>query len=528
MTRLALALAEQLPDQRILFASGGNAERILAAAQASGKQSTPSTPKARVEFFPTFNDIDPKFQRRMNTFAQTQRPSATASLIPDLLTDLMFGDAAYFQPYERLLALLKAEGRPDYMICDWTTNAGLDLAISFDIPFTILAPGGFRFLLLNLAPFERRVGLGGPVHPTFLGSLHQLFYRCQVIWAIARSAAYKQLVRRRRAHPHIHFDSFRPEDYGVRARSIIAPGVFGFEQPIAAPANLALIGAFIHPKRSDPVAAAAATMPEAASTASLSGVMSPPRTPPSQVRFRPQGSRPRIYVNLGTIYQILPDRRDVLLRALGQVDADVRWKLARDLWPKDMDAVPANVTLVPWVEDPLAELEDCAVFVSHGGGNSAAEALWTGAVMLCIPAWLDCVNMCSRIDEVGTGLTLSDPPFFTEDEIVSKLYRLLNEPLFKAKAMFFRQRAQAAGGIPAAVAHLRRQIDEEAHLQRLLQVAATAARKAGVPEAAQRHELLRLTSYWPQVSDPNAAAWACVKFGLLYASVTCLRHLVGL
>jgi MGT family glycosyltransferase len=114
--------------------------------------------------------------------------------------------------------------------------------------------------------------------------------------------------------------------------------------------------------------------------------------------------RPLIYVSLGTTYHQVPE----FYRACLQAFAEMPVQVVLSTGPggmKDLGPEPDNFLIrksVPQV--PL--LRRASVFVTHGGMNSANEALYCGVPMVVIPQAGDQHLVASRIAELGAGLTI--------------------------------------------------------------------------------------------------------------------------
>jgi MGT family glycosyltransferase len=100
-------------------------------------------------------------------------------------------------------------------------------------------------------------------------------------------------------------------------------------------------------------------------------------------------------------------------------------------------------------------LARAALFITHGGMNSANEALHAGVPMLVVPQGADQPLVAARVVELGAGLSIR-----TEDVSVETVRalarRLLDEPRFRAVADTLRVAQRQAGGYRRAADELER------------------------------------------------------------------------
>jgi MGT family glycosyltransferase len=115
---------------------------------------------------------------------------------------------------------------------------------------------------------------------------------------------------------------------------------------------------------------------------------------------------PLIYIALGTTFNRAPEFYRKCLLAFA--DMPVQVVLSTGLGGvEDLGRAPANFQIREFVPQvPL--LRQARVFVTHGGMNSANEALYCGVPMVVIPQAGDQHLVASRIAELGAGVTI--PP----------------------------------------------------------------------------------------------------------------------
>ena len=146
-----------------------------------------------------------------------------------------------------------------------------------------------------------------------------------------------------------------------------------------------------------------------------------------------------IYASLGTVKTHLKPKPATrfFARLIAAVAAQPNWRLVLAVGPELTDAVKAgsSAVLVQGFVPQIHLLQQCDVFVTHGGLNSVQEGLAAGVPMLLYPLnqrW-DQPGNAARIAGRGCGLVgnlRQDQPA----NMTRYLARLLTEPGFKQQA----------------------------------------------------------------------------------------------
>jgi len=117
-------------------------------------------------------------------------------------------------------------------------------------------------------------------------------------------------------------------------------------------------------------------------------------------------NRPLVYVSFGTLFGFQPDLIQIVAQAAAELNVQLiisAGKLANDAsFTRDL---PGNVQIVPYVPQ-FKLLERTHVFVSHGGANSVAEALYHGVPLLIIPLAADQPLQAHFVKQANAGITL--------------------------------------------------------------------------------------------------------------------------
>jgi MGT family glycosyltransferase len=153
--------------------------------------------------------------------------------------------------------------------------------------------------------------------------------------------------------------------------------------------------------------------------------------------------RPLIYVSLGTTYHRVPEFYQACLQAF----ADMPVQVVLSTGPggtKDLGPAPDNFLIRESVPQ-IPVLRRAGVFVTHGGMNSANEALYCGVPMVVIPQAGDQHLVASRIAELGAGLTI-DPREVSVERLRETVTRVLAGSNFRQRSQELAISMKQAGG----------------------------------------------------------------------------------
>ena len=157
---------------------------------------------------------------------------------------------------------------------------------------------------------------------------------------------------------------------------------------------------------------------------------------------------PLIYISLGTVFNELPDFYRACFAAFAETPYQVVMAVGKNIDRAQLGTPPANFIVSDFVPQ-LAILERAALFITHGGMNSANEGLLYQVPLIVVPQRGDQYMVAGRVAELGAGL-----PLFTHQATPERLRavatQVLTEPRFKAGAQQVGQSLQAAGGYQRA------------------------------------------------------------------------------
>lgn len=179
---------------------------------------------------------------------------------------------------------------------------------------------------------------------------------------------------------------------------------------------------------------------------------------PADPSFPVDGLRgPVLYASLGTVFNADPSLLRTFATALAPLGGTVIVSTGRTD-PAALGTLPANVIAHRFVPQPDV-LARAALFVTHGGMNSANEALYAGVPLLVVPQGADQPLVAQRVVELGAGLSIRTQDV-AEDSVRSLARRLLDDPRFRAAASTLRAAQHEAGGHRRAADELERYLYE--------------------------------------------------------------------
>lgn len=155
-----------------------------------------------------------------------------------------------------------------------------------------------------------------------------------------------------------------------------------------------------------------------------------------------------VYVSLGTLYHRNPAFFRAAVDATRELDAHILLNIGPNLDAAALGDVPAHVRIVRRAPQ-LAVLDRAGVFVTHGGMNSAHEALLAGVPMVVTPQAVDQFLVAQRVVEVGAGIAL-EPRRQTAEHLREAILRVRADPSYEIAARRVGDDLRSAGGAARA------------------------------------------------------------------------------
>ncbi len=159
--------------------------------------------------------------------------------------------------------------------------------------------------------------------------------------------------------------------------------------------------------------------------------------PPTAVGELPEwlrrpGERPMVLAALGTLMYREPGLLAAIIEALGQLPVDAVVAIGPDQDPAQFGTVPANVRLEPFIPQ-IEALARTTVFVTHGGFNSAKEALSQGVPLVVIPIGAEQPYTAGRVEALALGRAVAVEER-TPAVIRDRTAEVLGDPRFRRNA----------------------------------------------------------------------------------------------
>jgi MGT family glycosyltransferase len=168
------------------------------------------------------------------------------------------------------------------------------------------------------------------------------------------------------------------------------------------------------------------------------------RTEQANFPFHEIKSGPLIYISLGTIYNDWPEFYRACFEAFAHTPYRVVLASGDGSAAQGLGNPPANFIVRPSVPQ-LEILQRADLFITHGGMNSASEALYFGVPLIVLPQHGDQYLVASRTKELGAGLTLHRSEA-TAENLKQTAARVLSDSRFKTSAMEIAESFKMAGG----------------------------------------------------------------------------------
>ena len=158
---------------------------------------------------------------------------------------------------------------------------------------------------------------------------------------------------------------------------------------------------------------------------------------------RVAGSAP-ILISMGTMYNNEVDFYRRCFEAFGDWDETVVLAVGHRLDMSQLPVPPANFIVREYVPQ-VALLEVASLFITHGGINSAHEAMLCGVPMVVLPQQADHHVVAGQVEAVGAGVMLQRSQA-TPEALASAARRVLDDATFRAQSAKIGETLRAAGG----------------------------------------------------------------------------------
>jgi UDP:flavonoid glycosyltransferase YjiC (YdhE family) len=350
--------------------------------------------------------------------ALQERVSAASSFIGGTVEIMRWVNSLWPTMFDGLRAEVERD-RPDVLVVDLVTTAGMDVAEVEGIPYVVNNADLLTSISVALLPPAPGVPLlfsGRSI--CRINRMDRLLdpllrWLGATIFDLMLSVPLNRLRRTRGLRPRRA--SRRPA--GVL---IMTDSAFGLEYDRPLPPLFQMVGPMLD---------------------DTSGVL------PDDLRIWLERGPPVVFVNLGTLARPGGQLVDQIARGLGSTEFRVLWVL-RDRAPSSM---PANVRVVSWVASQIGVLAhpNVRVFVSHCGINSVHESLYAGTPVVGLPLMADQRDMAQRVEDAGVGVIL-DKRHLSAKALGQAIRTVLYEPRFTHNIAPIQASFTLAGGVRRA------------------------------------------------------------------------------
>lgn len=154
-----------------------------------------------------------------------------------------------------------------------------------------------------------------------------------------------------------------------------------------------------------------------------------------------------VYASLGT----LMNRHDiyrVIAEACARAGVQLVLSLGGTGWIDRVGSLPGSPIIVDFA--PQEELlQSVQLFITHGGLNSAQEALLAGVPCVVVPLFGDQPAVGARMERIGAGIAIQ-PRDLTVDRLHSAVTKILRAPEYRDNAKRMQKLMQESGGVELA------------------------------------------------------------------------------
>jgi MGT family glycosyltransferase len=161
------------------------------------------------------------------------------------------------------------------------------------------------------------------------------------------------------------------------------------------------------------------------------------------------GDDPLIYISLGTMYNDEAGFYRDCISAFGNRPLRVVMAVGRRLDATKLPQAPANFRMLPHVPQ-VAVLQQADLFITHGGINSAHEAMWHGVPMIVFPQTADHHVVAGQVECAGAGVVL-DRARVTPEALAGLAALVLGDSRFRKESARMGESLREAGGAVHAV-----------------------------------------------------------------------------
>jgi MGT family glycosyltransferase len=156
----------------------------------------------------------------------------------------------------------------------------------------------------------------------------------------------------------------------------------------------------------------------------------------------PLGSRPVVYVSLGTVPPFSqPSLFTAILDGLEQHDVEVVVTIGEQNEASSLGPQPPNVHVEHWLPLPLL-LPRCTAAICHAGSGTTLAALGAGLPLLLLPQCADLFDNAAACARAGVARVLT-PDTFSPESVAVQVGALLSDTSYRLAAQRVRDETAA-------------------------------------------------------------------------------------
>lgn len=157
---------------------------------------------------------------------------------------------------------------------------------------------------------------------------------------------------------------------------------------------------------------------------------------------------PLIYIAMGTMYNREIDLYKACLKAFAESPYQIVMAVGHRVAISELGEIPANFVVRSYLPQ-LEILQRAELFITHGGINSAHEAMLYGVPMVVLPAAADHFIVAQQVEAVGAGIVLPRS-LATEQSLRTCADRVLAGSACRQNSSRMGDALRAAGGASRA------------------------------------------------------------------------------
>jgi UDP:flavonoid glycosyltransferase YjiC (YdhE family) len=323
--------------------------------------------------------------------------------------------------HDGLMRVLPAD-RPDVMVVDFATTAGIDAAEALGIPLVVNNADLLVVLSDELLPPSDTTpwALAGR-------SIAAIGWYDRLIGPLRRWLT-RQIMRRYVDRPLNALRASRglpPREFGgqLLGRLVLVNSAFGLEYERPLTPSIQMTGPMLRE--------------DGELTEELAAWLA-------------EGD-PVVYVSMGTLARPTDRLLSTMVEALGSGPFRALWPMRPELRAALPVELPARLRAEAWVPSPLAVLRhpNVRAFLTHCGTNSVQESLAAGTPIVGLPMFAAQDDMAWRVVDAGVGVRL-EKHRVTAPELRAAIVRVIEEEAFRRGIVAIQRSFDLAGGVRRA------------------------------------------------------------------------------